>query len=31
MLDISVSTVRSHISDARKHLRQVMPGDWEGE
>jgi len=31
MLDISVSTVRSHISDARKHLRRVMPGDWEGE
>jgi RNA polymerase sigma factor (sigma-70 family) len=31
MRDISVSTVRSHISDARKHLRQVMPGDWEGE
>jgi len=31
MLDISVSTVRSHISDARKHLRQVMPGDGEGE
>jgi len=31
MLDISVSTARSHISDARKHLRQVMPGDWEGE
>jgi RNA polymerase sigma factor (sigma-70 family) len=30
-LDISVSTVRSHISDARKHLRRVMPGDWEGE
>ena len=31
MLDISVSTVRSHISDARKHLRRAMPGDWEGE
>jgi RNA polymerase sigma-70 factor (ECF subfamily) len=31
MLDISVSTVRSHISNARKHLRQAMPGDWEGE
>lgn len=31
MLGISVSTVRSHISNARKHLRQVMPGDWEGE
>jgi RNA polymerase sigma-70 factor, ECF subfamily len=31
MLDISVSTVRSHISNARKHLRQVIPGDWEGE
>jgi RNA polymerase sigma-70 factor, ECF subfamily len=31
MLDISVSTVRSHISDARKHLRQAMPGDGEGE
>jgi len=31
MLDISVSTVRSHISNARKHLRREMPGDWEGE
>ena len=31
MLNISVSTVRSHISNARKHLRREMPGDWEGE
>lgn len=31
MLAISVSTVRSHISNARKHLRQAMAGDWEGE
>ncbi len=31
MLGISVSTVRSHISNARKHLRRAMPGDWEGE
>jgi len=31
LLGISVSTARSHISNARKHLRQVMPGDWEGE
>jgi RNA polymerase sigma factor (sigma-70 family) len=30
-LGISVSTARSHISNARKHLRQVMPGDWKGE
>lgn len=31
MQNISVSTVRSHISNARKHLRRAMPGDWEGE
>jgi RNA polymerase sigma factor (sigma-70 family) len=31
MLDISVSTVRSHIGNARKNLRRAMPGDWEGE
>jgi RNA polymerase sigma factor (sigma-70 family) len=31
MLGISVSTVRSHISNARKRLRQVMPRDWEGD
>lgn len=31
MLDISVSTVRSHISNARRRLRQVMPRDWEGD
>jgi len=29
--NISVSTARSHISNARKHLRRAMPGDWEGE
>ena len=31
MLGIHVSTVRSHISNARKHLRQVPPGVWEGK
>jgi len=31
MLDISVSTVRSHVSNARKHLSRVVPGDQEGE
>jgi RNA polymerase sigma factor (sigma-70 family) len=31
MLDISVSTVRSHMSNARKRVRQVMPRDWKGE
>jgi RNA polymerase sigma-70 factor (ECF subfamily) len=31
MLDISVSTVRSHISNARKDLRRAMLGDWKGE
>jgi DNA-directed RNA polymerase specialized sigma24 family protein len=27
MLDISVSTVRTHVSNARKQLRPVMLGD----
>jgi RNA polymerase sigma-70 factor (ECF subfamily) len=31
MLDISVSTVRSHMSNARRDLRRAVPGDWEGE
>lgn len=31
LLDISVSTVRSHIGNARKDLRRAIPGDWEGE
>jgi len=31
MLGISVSTVRSHISNARRRLRQVMPTDREGD
>lgn len=31
MLDISVSTVRSHIANARNDLRRAMPGGWEGE
>jgi len=31
MLDISVSTVRSHMSNARKRVRQVMPRDWKGD
>jgi RNA polymerase sigma factor (sigma-70 family) len=30
MLGIGVTTVRSHISNARKQLRQAMPGDGEG-
>jgi RNA polymerase sigma-70 factor (ECF subfamily) len=31
MLGIHVSTVRSHISNARKDLRQALPGIWEGK
>jgi RNA polymerase sigma-70 factor (ECF subfamily) len=31
MLGISVSTARSHVSNARKRVRQVMPRDWKGE
>jgi RNA polymerase sigma factor (sigma-70 family) len=29
-LGIKVSTVRSHISDARKRLSRTVPRDWEG-
>jgi RNA polymerase sigma-70 factor (ECF subfamily) len=31
MLDVSVSTVRSHMSNARRHLRRVLPGAGEGK
>jgi RNA polymerase sigma-70 factor, ECF subfamily len=31
MLGIHVSTVGSHISNARKHLRRVLPGAQEGK
>jgi RNA polymerase sigma factor (sigma-70 family) len=31
MRGVSAGTVRSHISNARKQLRQEMPGAWEGE
>jgi RNA polymerase sigma-70 factor (ECF subfamily) len=31
MLGIQVSTVGSHISNARKHLRRVLPDAWEGK
>lgn len=31
MLAIDVSTVRSHVSNARKQLPRAMPGDLEGE
>jgi RNA polymerase sigma-70 factor (ECF subfamily) len=30
MLGIHVSTVGSHISNARKHLRRALPDVWEG-
>lgn len=30
-LGISISTVRSHISDARQQLSRAVPRDWEGE
>ena len=29
-LGIKISTVRSHISDARKQLSRTLPRDWEG-
>lgn len=29
--EINVSTVGSHISNARKHLRRVLPGAQEGK
>ena len=29
-LGVEVSTVRSHISDARKQLSRTVPRDWEG-
>jgi RNA polymerase sigma factor (sigma-70 family) len=29
-LDIDISTVRSHISNARRQLSRVVPRDWEG-
>lgn len=29
-LGVNVSTVRSHISDARKQLSQTLPRGWEG-
>jgi RNA polymerase sigma factor (sigma-70 family) len=29
-LGVTVSTVRSHISDARKQLSRTVPRDWEG-
>lgn len=31
MLGIQVSTVGSHMSNARRHLRRVLPGAWEGK
>jgi RNA polymerase sigma-70 factor, ECF subfamily len=31
MLGIHVSTVGSHMSNARKHLRRVLPEVWEGK
>jgi RNA polymerase sigma-70 factor (ECF subfamily) len=31
MLGINVSTVGSHMSNARKHLRRVLPDVWEGK
>jgi DNA-directed RNA polymerase specialized sigma24 family protein len=29
-LGVNVSTVRSHISDARKQLSRTLPRSWEG-
>ena len=31
MLGVHVSTVRSHMSNARKYLRRVLPGAGEGK
>ena len=31
MLGVRVSTIRSHISNARKYLRRVLPGAGGGE
>jgi DNA-directed RNA polymerase specialized sigma24 family protein len=30
MLGVHVSTVRSHMSNARKYLRRILPGAREG-
>jgi DNA-directed RNA polymerase specialized sigma24 family protein len=30
-LDIDTSTVRSHISNARKQLSRTVPRSWKGE
>ena len=29
-LGVSISTVRSHVSNARKQLSRTVPRDWEG-
>jgi RNA polymerase sigma factor (sigma-70 family) len=31
MLEIQVSTVGSHMSSARKHLRRILSSAWEGD